>query len=159
MTSLLTMAEYAKLIGKSRQSVFGRIKSGSLPAKKIKNRWFIDPKVAKDNPQVNNNILGNGGEGVGNDDKDDESPLTKEKIRTQRATADIKEMEAKEKAGKLIDVEVVKKQAFTAGRNVREAFQNLPARISAELACETDPHRVESKLENEIRIILENLSY
>jgi hypothetical protein len=53
--------------------------------------------------------------------------------------------------GRLIDVDKASKLAFEASRTIRKAVQNIPSRIAAELAAESDPARVYSKLETALR--------
>jgi hypothetical protein len=53
--------------------------------------------------------------------------------------------------GRLVEKAAVAKEAFEAERIVRESFLNLPARLAGELAAETDPVRLQIKLEAAIR--------
>jgi len=52
---LLTIAELAKILGISRVSVFKRIKSGKLKAKKIGRSFYI---ARKDLPEVLGTVIG-----------------------------------------------------------------------------------------------------
>jgi phage terminase Nu1 subunit (DNA packaging protein) len=56
-----------------------------------------------------------------------------------------------QKQGKLYDRSIAKREAFECGRTIREALLNLPDRLAAELAAETDATRVYGRLEEEIR--------
>lgn len=60
-------------------------------------------------------------------------------------------MENDLRAGRLVEAEKAARQAFNAQRTIREAVLNLPARISAELAAETDPARVHIRLDAALR--------
>jgi hypothetical protein len=53
--------------------------------------------------------------------------------------------------GRLVPVATVAKEAFEAERTIREAILNLPARLSGELAAETDPKRVHALLDAALR--------
>lgn len=53
--------------------------------------------------------------------------------------------------GRLVSVELVKKEAFEAERTIRESILNIPARISGELAAETDAGRVFARLDAALR--------
>ena len=55
------------------------------------------------------------------------------------------------KRGVLIDKAVAGKEAFEASRIVREGLLNIPARLAAELAVETDPGRLHLRLEAALR--------
>jgi hypothetical protein len=55
------------------------------------------------------------------------------------------------KRGRLVDVSTAAKEAFEAERIIRESILNLPARLSGELAAETDAGRVYAKLDAALR--------
>jgi hypothetical protein len=62
-----------------------------------------------------------------------------------------RKLENDEREGHLVDRNVVAKEAFEAERIVREALLNLPARLSGELAAETDAGRVHMRMDAAIR--------
>lgn len=62
------------------------------------------------------------------------------------------------RAGTYVPVREAKREAFDSARVIREALLNLPARISAELAAETDPGKVFALLDAEIRTALAGLA-
>lgn len=53
--------------------------------------------------------------------------------------------------GRLVPVDVVAKEAFTSGRTIRESMLNIPARLSGELAAETDAGKIFVMLDAAIR--------
>lgn len=53
--------------------------------------------------------------------------------------------------GRLVEVGKVAKEAFEAQRTLREAILNIPSRLSAELAAESDAARVYLRLEAALR--------
>jgi len=55
------------------------------------------------------------------------------------------------RAGLTVDVRAAKREAFESARIIRETLLNLPARISAELAAETDPAKIFTRLDDAIR--------
>ena len=55
------------------------------------------------------------------------------------------------KDGRLVEVSQAAREAFEAARTIREAMLNIPARVSAELAAESDAARVYSKLDAALR--------
>lgn len=62
------------------------------------------------------------------------------------------------RSGQLIEVAKVKREWFDAARTIRKAIQNIPARLSAELAAESDAGRVYSKLDAALREALVSLA-
>ena len=64
--------------------------------------------------------------------------------------AKLSELKFKEQSGQLVDSEEIKKEAFEVGRKLRDTLMSMPARLSHELAVETDPHMVEVLLTREI---------
>jgi hypothetical protein len=71
---------------------------------------------------------------------DSQTQANLERARKLRLENDVTE-------SRLIPVDLVKKERFEADRIVRESILNLPARVSGELAVETDPARVQLRLE------------
>jgi hypothetical protein len=69
---------------------------------------------------------------------------TIERARKLRLENDLRE-------GSLVELSKVNREAFEAERIVREAILNLPARLSAELAGETDSGRVYLRLDAALR--------
>lgn len=146
--------------GISRQKVVDQINSGTLPARRQGRSWRIDIDKAKHCSPRSNNITGANDMGSRDDSSDgnEQSPLNKARTQREMALAEIKIMEAEQMRGELVYLQDVERQAFTEGRRVRDAILNMPARISAELACETDPHKVEKILVHECRELLTGLA-
>jgi hypothetical protein len=63
----------------------------------------------------------------------------------------MKQMELEEMQKTLVKADQVKKDAFKCARLLRDTIMRIPGRVAAEMACETDPHKVELFLEQEIR--------
>lgn len=82
------------------------------------------------------------------------------KARAARETyvAQIKRLEFEELSGSLVRVDEIQRQITEAVRATRDAILNLPNRISAELASETDPHQVHVRLSAELTQALEELA-
>lgn len=76
----------------------------------------------------------------------------------ERFRAKLTELEYLERIGKLILAEDVDREWFRLGRLVRDTMLNIPARIAADLAHETDHRKVQDMLEREIYQALETLS-
>lgn len=60
-------------------------------------------------------------------------------------------MENDLRAGRLVESAVAAREAFNAQRTIRESMLNLPARLAAELAAETDAMRLHIRLDAAIR--------
>ncbi len=69
---------------------------------------------------------------------------TMERHRALRIKNDLSE-------GVVVDVRAAKREAFESARIIRETLLNLPVRLSAELAAETDPAKVFARLDDAIR--------
>ncbi len=66
-------------------------------------------------------------------------------------------LENEEKRGQLIDAAEARREAYRCARSVRDALLNIPDRLAAELAAESDVTRVHIRLDGEIRQALELL--
>lgn len=79
-------------------------------------------------------------------------------LREQRAKTEKAEIEVQKLKGDLVPAADVEKAIFERYRTVRDTLENIPSRISAMLAAESDEHKVKELLMNEINRALENLS-
>jgi hypothetical protein len=68
-----------------------------------------------------------------------------ERIRSERAQLELDQLK-----GSLIAVDDAKRLAFTAFRQIRDLVLNVPARVSAQLAAETDAFRISELLDKEL---------
>lgn len=68
-----------------------------------------------------------------------------ERIRCERAQLELDQLK-----GSLIPVDEAKRLAFTAFRQIRDLVLNVPARVSAQLAAETDAFRIAELLDKEL---------
>ena len=84
--------------------------------------------------------------------------LLKTRIKSEVERAKLLEIKAKVEAGKYVDADDVKVAAFNKARVVRDALLNIPERLAAVLAAETDKQRVHGMLITEIRAACEELS-
>ena len=67
-------------------------------------------------------------------------------------------MEYERRKGTLVDGEEANRQAFTQGRQIRDAMLNIPDRIASMIAAELDQDVVHAILTKELRQALEGLS-
>ena len=94
----------------------------------------------------------------------DESPLgdapTLAQSRAVREAymAKLAKIEYEKAIGKLIESDTVKVQAFKVARQVRDGLMNIPDRVAAELAHETNPAQIHARLQREIRDVLASLA-
>ncbi len=72
--------------------------------------------------------------------------------------ARLAKIEFEERAGKLVSRDEVTVAAFTKARTVRDNLLNIPDRVAAMLAAESDPGRTHQILTDEIRKALIELS-
>jgi hypothetical protein len=79
------------------------------------------------------------------------------KAKRESFMAELARLEYEEKSGVLVQVDEVKREAFRAARIVRDSMLNIPDRVAAELAAETDPFRIQQRLSAEIRLALTEL--
>ena len=72
--------------------------------------------------------------------------------------ARLAKIEFEERSGKLVNREEVTVAAFTAARTIRDSLLNIPDRVAAMLAAESDSVRTHQLLTDEIRKALGELS-
>ena len=84
--------------------------------------------------------------------------LLKTRIKSEVERAKLLEIKARVETGRYVDADDVKATAFNKARVVRDGLLNIPDRLSAVLAAESDPAKVHELLAAEIRNALEDLS-
>jgi phage terminase Nu1 subunit (DNA packaging protein) len=90
-------------------------------------------------------------------DFSDDAPaarLIREKARREAAEADLAEIELMEKRSEIIPIGEHRRVLFSVGRTVRDGLRQIPSRISAQMAAESDQHACQSIIEAEIRNVL-----
>jgi len=175
---LISQAEYARKRGVSRQYV------GQMVAKGIIQ--LVDKKVDVDQADVALAAIRDPARAERRPKHDDDAPapvpgtdgnqsaayaptfsqsgndlptlLLKTRIKSEVERAKLLEIKAKVEAGKYVDADDVKLVAFNKARVVRDALMNIPERLAAVLAAETDTQRVHNMLMTELRTALEELS-
>ena len=83
--------------------------------------------------------------------------LLKTRIKSEVERAKLLEIRARVEAGKYVDADDVKVAAFNKAREVRDSLLNIPERLAAVLAAESDERRVHQIMVDEIRSALEAL--
>lgn len=90
------------------------------------------------------------------------SRLTETRIIKEDFAGKIKEIEYETLVGKRIPTDLVELERYKHGREIRDAINNIPVRITdaicAELNVEVDKHRVFGIIEDELEIILNSIA-
>ena len=156
---MMTMTDYAKARGISRQAVRKAILSGRLKDSIVQEegRLRIDPLKA-DAEWASNTLGGHGprpqpvasGGALSTRGIDIENYLAARAKKTAY-DAELSRLDYEAKEGMLVPAADVKKQAFMVARMVRDAMLNIPDRIASELAAETDQFEIHRLLTVEIR--------
>lgn len=179
---LLSMKQYSVHRGITHRAVAKAIEEGRITAEKnVHGHYAIDPSRADAEWAANT------GQGVEDDavaapdmeaeefldptetaKADDDASMpgkepknpTYAQSRAKREAFNAKNAELVylERSGKLVDAEKVRSQAFRSARIVRDAIMNIPNRLAAELAAETDPSRCHAHLTAALNEALEELS-
>jgi len=79
-------------------------------------------------------------------------------LREQRAKTEKSEIELAKLRGELVLASEVKTEMFNLARRTRDAIENIPSRIAAILAAESNEHKVKELLSTELKQALEGLS-
>ena len=85
--------------------------------------------------------------------------INESRAKSEHFRAELARIDLEVKEEELVESSLVKRQAFTAARTVRDSLGNIPDRMAYEFAAETDPVEIHRVLTNEIRKALESLTY
>lgn len=159
--NVITIAEFARLRGITSDAVRKAITAGRLVdclRKTEKGRLRIDSEIADQEWERNTAHHRKPGPqrvvsgGLPDEESTDGSPnFNVSRAKREMYQAELARLEYEEKHGTLVNAEEIKKEAFRVARQVRDAILNIPDRISAELAAETDTFAVHKLLTNEIK--------
>lgn len=154
--------EYATYKGVSVATVSEAVKKGKvvlqgkkIDVKKTDEIWQV--KTANNDARSAEKSSGEEVEEKPN--KIHSATLTLQQARGQKEIyqAKIKELEYQEKTGVLISKDLAVKHAEKIAAIIRDRLRNIPQKIAAELAAETDIHAIELKLLEEIDLCLEGI--
>lgn len=165
---IVSFSEYARQRGISAAAVTKAVKEGRLLKAIIvgsKNKRSIDTEVADaewagstDNTTgapAHANPRGHSvPAGVTFDAGGDTPTFMESKAKRESFLAELARLEYEQKSGTLVQVDDVKRESFRVARIVRDSMLNIPDRVAAELAAETDPFKVQQRLSAEIRLAL-----
>ena len=155
--------EFETLFGVGRQAVLEAIKRGRLSksARKVGEHWQIDPALGKIEFAKNVDVAKRPPRGeiapVVNGD-DDYPDFNESRAKREFHMAALAEMDVKEREGNLVNADQVRESAFKLARQTRDAMLNIPDRVSADLAAETDAFKAHARLTKEIREALSALA-
>ena len=162
----VTQAEFARQNGWSRQYVNKLVKQGRIKvkggridpvaAKKAIEELAEPSTVLRESPTPKGQLVPSSSYPV-----DNRKTVDFASARTMREAfrAKMAKMEYEEKAGKLTDASKVRADAFRAGRIIRDALLGIPDRLADILAAEQDPRQVRQLLEEELEMILSDISH
>lgn len=161
----LSVTDFAKLIGVTGPAVSLAIKRGRL-VKSVEvlpnGRFLIDAAVGRiefeDNKRRGARNSREFKERKAAAESAEGADLMESERRLKHYQAELARVKLEEQEGKLVNAEDVKNQAFKVARAVRDAMMNIPGKVSAEIAGETDQFTIHARLEDEIRQALENLN-
>ena len=163
-TEYLKIPAYSKLKGFSPEYCRRLIAKGIIPkscCKKFGKRWQVNPKCAdkaldENLSQINRKkskqkkvVQKAGFESLS---------FSQARAKKEKYLAALRKLEYEEKSGKLISADEVEREYFNIARTVRDSLLNIPGRVSAILAAESDEVKVNEILNEEITQALEVLS-
>jgi hypothetical protein len=172
----LSFAAYAKHRGVSPAAVTRAVQSGRIQAEKdpATGRRVIDSDAADaawasnsdESKAIGARAAGAGAAGAagaagtppGDSEATASASYTLSRAKRERFNAEFARLKYEQALGSLVLAADVRKQAFAAARVIREALLNLPDRLAAPLAGETDPRRVHQMLKTELTQILQELA-
>ena len=85
--------------------------------------------------------------------------INESRAKSEHFRAELARIDLEVKEEELVESSLVKRQAFTAARTVRDSLGNIPDRVANQFAAETDPVEIHKVLTEEIRKALESLTY
>lgn len=162
---LVTAYKLAQIMGVTRKAVADAVKDGRISFETVDGKKRFDPKKARDEWKENTSESKQRvkAKPSRDDDQDlsEKNQLTYAKARAVREgyAAKLAKLDFEERTKKLINAEDVKSQAFEVGRVIRDSLLALPPRLSAVFAAESDAHKINEALKEEITNVLNQLVF
>jgi hypothetical protein len=167
---LVTKTEYARRRGCTEAAVRRAVRDGRITL--IDGRidpvaadaqWARNTRVrAGSRPTDDANLSGSGATGgrSGHDDIDDDtdSGYWKSRARRERAEAELAELKLRELQRELVRADDWAAALAKRAATFREGLLQIPARLSAQLAAESDQARIHTLLEDELRQVMDQLT-
>lgn len=167
---LVSKTEYARRRGCTEAAVRRAVKDGRITLIEGKidpvaadAQWARNTRVrAGSRPTDDANLSGSGQAGGragdDDDDEDDANGYWKSRARRERAEAELAELKLSELQGHLVRADDWAAALARRAAAFREGLLQIPARLSAQLAAETDQARVHTLLEDELRQVMAHLT-
>lgn len=170
MPNLTTIAEWAKLVGISRQSGYAAVERCAIPVTDGK----VDPDYATHLYQKNTRQRANGNRpdplangaqpvppaGAGGPESPSKIPgYDSSRARREAAEATLAELKLAEQAGRFLVKEDVDSAVFEAARALRDGLTNCARRIAADVAGLTTADECEAVIEREHRALLDSFAH
>jgi len=165
-TKFVSQTELAEILGVSQPMVSKYLAQGKIPEscivqegryKKLKCDEAIEALRANLDPGRTKLNKGADIETVDEAGIDQDISFAEAQRLEKSYAAALKKLEYEEKIGKLISADEVREAVFTKARTVRDAILNIPDRISATIAVESDQIAVSKLLMDELVQALEDL--
>lgn len=161
---LVSQKDYAQSRGVSKQYISKLVKNkvlvlhdGLIDEEEADTRLMSTRVVAK--PSKLEKFIGS--TGMPDPKSKDKAPLSEVLLRArifnEQARAKMLAMQVQKEEGKLISADEVKVTSYNKARMVRDAFLNLPARVSSLLVNQQDAEVIHGILMKEIRQIVEEI--
>jgi hypothetical protein len=155
----LSMRAYARHRAVALAAVQKAIESARIS---LAPNGTIDPELA-DRQWENNTRLGppailKPAQNTNNRASDGASQYTEARAERERYVALRAQLEYEQRAAKLVNIHEVQAEVFNAFRELRDRVLNVPDRVSALLASESDPAKINQILAAEIRSALQEFA-
>jgi phage terminase Nu1 subunit (DNA packaging protein) len=167
---LVSKSEYAKLRGCAPSAVTRAIKEGRIVPIVVDGRELIDPAVAdiqwarntrsrSDSNPATDAVRSPGGAGEGADlDIGNPGDIRAVRARRELAEAKLAEHKLAELRGELVRAAEVKAAWAKKATGLRSALLQIPARLAAVVAAETDQAKCHDLLQGELHQVLAQIS-
>jgi hypothetical protein len=163
---LMSQAEFARYREVSRTAVSKWVKAGRISLVNGK----VDPVAASialmetsDPVQMGSLARGPSSQDAPNNAAQVSGPggevlsFAKARAMNESYKAALGKLEFRRRKGELVEAADVKREAFQAGRQVRDRLLTIPARVSSMCAAESDPRAIQKMLDLEFAAALEGL--
>lgn len=166
---LITAYKFSQIMNVTRKAVADAIKSGRISVTIIDGQKRINPKEAmlewKEN--TNESMQRSKSQTTPRRPKNNEDShktvdqMNYAKARTikERYAAKLAKLDFEERSKTLINSEELKEKAFEISCIIRDRLLDLPLKLSATLAAETDSHKINETLKKEFTNVLEQLVF
>jgi hypothetical protein len=155
----MTMRAYARRRGVALAAVQKAIASGRISTQPDGS---IDPEIADvhwaENTRWGASNIMNGAQVGGDSSGRKPSEYAEARAERERYAAQLAKLKYEERAGGLVRSDQVQQALFKTFRDFRDRMQNIPDRLAATIAAETDPAVIHQILSAEIRTALNDFA-